>query len=137
MSLAGRRPNWLRTLAHAVVAAGMAGILAMLALFAYELATGPALTAGQAFRLFLLTMPAAALAPIAATLPILALGAVIQKSWRGPPPLAIWALAGAAAALVASLLASKSPSAHLPAAAFGAVAMLLFGYLDREARGRG
>jgi hypothetical protein len=129
-----RQPmRWLRKLGHAAAAAGVAGIAALLAVFVYALATGPAVSAGEALALFVAIMPAAVFAPILGTLPVLALGIVTQRSWRGPPPLAIWALAGAAFGLVSSLLlAARGATSHLPVTAFGAIALPIFGYLERE-----
>ena len=130
-----RRPplrHWLRKLGHAGAAAGLTGILAMLALFAYEIATGPSVTTSDALWLFVAIMPAAIFAPIVFTLPILALGLVVDKSWRGAPPLTLWAASGAIVGLVASLVLSRTGATHVPAAAFGALAMLVFGWLERE-----
>ncbi|HEX9932318.1 MAG TPA: hypothetical protein VGB08_05700 [Allosphingosinicella sp.] len=134
MTGAAARPRrrWLRALGHAAVAAGLSGILGVLMLFAAELATGPALAAPDAARLFVMIAPAAIFGPVYLTLPILALGLVTARSWRGPPPLAIWGLAGGVAGGAASLLLGRDAPVHVAAAALGATAMLVFGYLGRE-----
>ncbi|HEY0011403.1 MAG TPA: hypothetical protein VGB79_00960 [Allosphingosinicella sp.] len=124
--------RWLRRLGHAAVAAGLAGILGFLVYFASNVAAGPPISFGDGLRLFVQVMPAALFAPVVLTLPILALGLVVEKSWRGWPPIALWALAGALIGLVASLILSRNGATHLPAAAFGALAMLVFGWLERE-----
>jgi hypothetical protein len=124
--------HWLRKLGHAAAAAGLAGILAFLAVFVRELAAGPPVSFGEGVRLFVMVMPAALFAPLAGTLPILALGLVVQRSWRGPVPLALWACAGAGAGLIISLALSKSAALHLPAAALGAFTTLVFGWFERE-----
>jgi hypothetical protein len=124
--------QWLRKLGHAAAAAGLAGILAFLAVFVRELAAGPSVSFGEGLRLFFMVMPAALFAPIAGTLPILALGLLVQRSWRGPVPLALWASAGAGAGLIISLALAKSAALHAPAAALGAFTILVFGWLDRE-----
>jgi hypothetical protein len=127
-----RRRRWLRKLGHAGAVAGLTGILGVLLLFAMELATGPALSAIDGLSLFIMIAPAAIFGPIYLTLPILALGLITQRSWRGPPPLAVWALAGAVAGGAASLILADDFLVHAAAAALGAAAMLAFGYLERE-----
>jgi hypothetical protein len=124
--------RWLRRLGHAAVAAGLAGIAGFLVYFAHGVAAGPPISFGDGLRLFVQVMPAALFAPVVLTLPVLALGIIVERSWRGPPPLALWAAAGALVGLIASLILSPAGGAHLPAAAFGALAMLVFGWLDRE-----
>jgi hypothetical protein len=126
------RRRWVRKAGHAAVAAGLAGILGFLAYFVSNVAAGPAISFGAGLRLFVQVMPAALFAPIVLTLPILALGVVVEKSWRGVPPLALWAASGAITGLVASLVLSRTGATHFPAAAFGALAMLVFGWLERE-----
>ena len=129
--------QWLRKLGHAAAAAGLAGILAFLAVFVHALASGPSVSVGEGFRLFFMVMPAALFAPLAGTLPILALGLVVQRSWRGPVPMALWACAGAGAGLIISLALAKNAALHIPAAALGAFTTLVFGWFEREAAERG
>lgn len=130
--------RWVRRVGHAAVAAGIAGIVGFVFLFAQSVAAGPPISFGAGLRLFLAVMPAALFAPVVGTLPILALGLITQKSWRGPPPLAIWALAGGAAGLAASLILTRIATTHLAAAALGALALCIFGSFERaEALRRG
>ena len=129
---APRPRRWLRRFGHAAIVAGLVGIAAVLLLFAIELVTGPPVSAGAALRLFAAIMPAALFGPICLTLPLVALGLLIERSWRGPPPLALWALAGAIAGAAASLMLGRGAPVHLAAAAVGATALVLFGYLGRE-----